>query len=135
VVPLLVDEETSQRIEQQLLSDPEIVVWYGTPIECYSALTRTMREGGLDPEMFNLSVRKLDQLSKLWYEVAPTDTVRDRARRLLRLHPLRAADALQLAAAIVFTGENPRLIDFLSQDQRLSEAAEREGFHVDSLPL
>ena len=40
-------------------------------------------------------------------EVLPAEAVREQAARLLRLHPLRAADALQLAAALVWADSPP----------------------------
>jgi len=48
--------------------------------------------------------------------------------RLLRIHPLRAADAFQLAAALVACEERPAGFSFLTGDERLGEAAENEGF-------
>ena len=39
------------------------------------------------------------ELSSGWHEVVPSSRVRSAAERLLRVHPLRAADSLQLAAA------------------------------------
>jgi predicted nucleic acid-binding protein len=49
---------------------------------------------------------------------------------LLRVHPLRAADALQLAAAIIAADSEPRSLAFVTLDDRLARAAEREGFPV-----
>ena len=54
--------------------------------------------------------------------------VRNRAIRLLRVHPLRAADAFQLAAALVAFRAQPQDAIFLTGDERLRLAAEREGF-------
>ncbi len=56
--------------------------------------------------------------------------MRDQAGRLLRLHPLRAADALQLAAAIIACEHQPESLPLVTLDQRLAEAARREGFAV-----
>jgi predicted nucleic acid-binding protein len=53
-----------------------------------------------------------------------------RARRLLETHPLSAADALQLAAALVMTEERPTGTEFVTFDIRLAEAANKEGFPV-----
>ncbi len=52
------------------------------------------------------------------------------AERLVETHPLRAGDALQLAAAIVAAEERPDSIEFVTFDRRQAEAAEREGFRV-----
>jgi len=56
--------------------------------------------------------------------------VRDRARRLLEIHPLRAADSLQLAAALVASEEKPSQLPFVSLDRNLARAAEKEGFEL-----
>ncbi|MFY9343542.1 MAG: hypothetical protein WAT39_13685 [Planctomycetota bacterium] len=53
-----------------------------------------------------------------------------RARRLLANHPLRAADACQLAAALIACRERPDALGFVTLDSRLAEAARREGFTV-----
>jgi len=58
------------------------------------------------------------------------EQVRNRAIRLLRLHPLRAAAALQLAAALTAAAEDPERLDLVSSDDRLSAAAQREGCRV-----
>jgi hypothetical protein len=63
--------------------------------------------------------------------VEPTDDVRIHALRVLRLHPLRAADALQLAAAIVWCRARPYGAAFVCLDDRLRGAAAREGFTVE----
>jgi predicted nucleic acid-binding protein len=52
------------------------------------------------------------------------------ALRLLRVHALRAADSLQLAAAIVAAEHEPSALEFVSLDERLNEAASREGFRI-----
>jgi hypothetical protein len=54
----------------------------------------------------------------------------DVALRLLRNHPLRAADALQLAAALIASEETPQTLEFICLDDRLALAARREGFTV-----
>lgn len=56
--------------------------------------------------------------------------VRNQAIRLLGLHPLRAADALQLAAALVWADRRPRGHPFVCLDAGLREAAHAEGFSV-----
>jgi predicted nucleic acid-binding protein len=70
------------------------------------------------------------RLSSQWTEVRPSNLVRDQASRVLLLHPLRAADALQLAAALVWAGSQTTSLEFVCLDHRLREAAAREGFQV-----
>jgi len=57
-------------------------------------------------------------------------TVREAARRLLRVHDLRAADALQLAAAVVASENRPSTMQIVCLDARLAGAALREGFRI-----
>ena len=78
-----------------------MLVWWATPVECVSALQRLVREGGLDASGYADAITRLRELEQHWHEIEPTMQVRQQAERLLRLHPLRAMDALQLAAAII----------------------------------
>jgi hypothetical protein len=50
--------------------------------------------------------------------------------RLLRVHPLRAGGALQLAAAIIAADFQPNALEFVTLDARQADAAEREGFRI-----
>jgi hypothetical protein len=115
---------------RQFERDPQIVAWWGTEIECVSAVTRRERDGALDARSMVGALDRLDALSLVWTEVEPGRRVRQVAVRLLRVHPLRAADALQLAAAIVASEDQPASLPFVTLDDRLAQAAEREGFTV-----
>jgi len=126
VVPLLVAEAATPRANDVLREDPGLVVWWGTGTECVSAIAREERAGLRPGEAFT----RLDMLSEAWLEIAASDAVRRTAARLLRVHPLRAADALQLAAAIVASEGDPRTLPFVTFDARLASAASREGFPV-----
>jgi len=130
LTPLLVTEGDSDLREAQLREDPGVVVWYGTLAEIESALCRRKREGSLGREEESKARVRLEMLCESWIEVQPTVAVRDRALRLLRTHPLRAADALQLAAGLIVCQEKTRGFTFLTGDHRLRDAAEAEGFHV-----
>lgn len=131
IAPLLMDEEDSALWEDNLREDSELLVWYGTIVELESAINRRKREGVLTSDQETHARRRLQRLEASWLEVQPTVTVRDRALRLLRVHPLRAADAFQLAAALVTCGEQTRGFVFLTNDTRLREAVIAEGFSVD----
>ncbi len=128
LTPLLLTEADSDLREAQLRQDRSVVVWYGTLAEIESALCRRKREGSLRREDDTKARVRLDMLSESWIEVQPTIAVRERALRLLRTHPLRAADALQLAAGLVVCQEKTRGFTFLTGDLRLRDAAEAEGF-------
>ncbi|MEO5510410.1 MAG: type II toxin-antitoxin system VapC family toxin [Longimicrobiales bacterium] len=127
LVPLLLDQPSSARALELLAIDSEMIVWWGSPIECWSALHRLERERTLTAEDVDEAAARLSTLSSSWHEVAPVEEVRLQARRLLRRHSLRAADSMQLAAALVWAGlgEERELVTF---DERLKVAARLEGF-------
>lgn len=110
--------------------DPVIVTWWGSVVECASALNRLERDRRFEGGGLDRSMNQLGLLAASWLEIEPLERVRRRAIRLLRVHRLRAADALQLAAALTAAGEDPQRLDLVSSDGRLSAAARREGFAV-----
>lgn len=107
-----------------------MVVWWATEVECVSAIARLEREGSLTSQSTREALERLDALAQGWHEIQPVASVRRTARRLLRVHALRAADALQLAAAIVASQAHPESLRIVSLDDRLIDAARREGFPV-----
>jgi len=129
VVPLLLEQPQSQRVRALLAEDPEVVTWWGTPVECASAFARLRREGALAESDEAALAHQLEGLRRVWYEMTPGDHLRAQALRILRVHPLRAADALQLAAALEWSG-SPGSGSMVTFDERLGSAAEREGFSV-----
>lgn len=131
LVPLLVTEATSDLRRTQYNADPWAVVWFGTLVEVESSLVRRQRDGQLPADVEHAARKRLTEITKQWTEVIPTGEVRARAIRLLRVHQLRAADAFQLAAALIFCREQPQHLPFLTADQRLRDAASLEGFPVD----
>jgi predicted nucleic acid-binding protein len=130
IVPLVALEKETGEYRTLLAEDTDIVVWFLTPVEVISALTRRLREKSLKPMEFSRAKEHLATLEKAWSEVISVERVRERARRLLETHPLRAADSLQLAAALLTSEETPQGFPFVTLDQRLGDAAEKEGFHV-----
>jgi predicted nucleic acid-binding protein len=131
VVPLLVGQAAAPGVRSILQRDVVMVAWWGTDVECASALARLEREGRLDSSSVTQALARLDGLRNAWHEVLPSDAVREQARRVLRAHPIRAADALQLAAAVVASGQRPSTLPVVCLDERLGEAARREGFVVE----
>lgn len=113
--------------------DPDVIVWWGTSVECVSAVARLERLGELVTEATTEALARLDEVAAAWHEVQPTERLRTTARRLLRVHDLRAADALQLAAAIAGSDGEPSSLPLVTLDDRLAKAAEREGFHIVAL--
>jgi predicted nucleic acid-binding protein len=131
LVPLLVAEASSDLRRKQYDADPWAVVWFGTLAEIESSLVRRQRDGQLPADVEHAARKRLHEMTKQWTEVTPTTEVRARAIRLLRIHPLRAADAFQLAAALIFCREQPQHLPFLTADQRLRTAAALEGFPME----
>lgn len=130
LIPLCLHEPQSKVVKKLAQDDAAIVAWWGSPVECFSALARLRREEMLS-EIEEEQARAIFRaLQRVWNEVEPVNMVRDQASRVLRLHPLRAADALQLAAALVWSQGDPLQHGFVCLDQRLREAARREGFTV-----
>lgn len=130
IIPLLADEPTREGLLALLDDDPEIIAWWGTAVEITSALARRERENLISTAETEAGLTAARALSEGWYEVLPTDAIRRTAERLLRAHPLRAADSLQLAAAIVAADHDPATLDLVCLDARLIVAARREGFKV-----
>ena len=106
------------------------VIWWGTDVEIYSALARLHQEGKLTERELHFSVKRWEQLEQIPREVNPTSRVRQLARTLPAQYQLRALDAFQLAAALVWSQERPRRRPFVCFDDRLSLAAEKAGFTV-----
>jgi predicted nucleic acid-binding protein len=130
IVSLLVRESNTAQRESQLRKINGMVTWWGTRIECVSALHRRERENALSPQALQAALRRLEALDRQWVVVTPSQLIQLRAERLLRLHPLRAADALQLAAALLACQEEPQGWTFHTADSRLGNAAKVEGFVV-----
>lgn len=130
IVPLLVRESRTNEARAALKEDSGIVTWWGTRIECTSAIARLERAASLTPPQAAQAIETLRALAVGWNEILPAESVRETACRLLRVHSLRAADAMQLAAATVMTAGRTADVGFLAFDDRLREAAGREGFRV-----
>jgi uncharacterized protein len=133
IVPLTIAEPSTEALQATAAQDPVMCVWWATEIECVSALSRLEREGGLTETATTVALERLDSLTEAWNEVQATDALRGAARRLLRVHALRAADALQLAAAVVAAEGLPASLDIVTLDERLAAAARREGFAVEAI--
>jgi predicted nucleic acid-binding protein len=130
LVPLLLPEPRSTAMTQLIAADKGTVMWWATPLEVQSAVYRRHRATPLPSPVLKLAVERLRALVEYANTVAPTDDLRHRAGRLVAVHPLRAADALQLAAALIWCEDQPQTETFVSLDERLRSAATREGFTV-----
>ena len=129
LVPLLVHEATSRRAHAELRKFLP-VVWWGTPVEIHSAISRGHRLGQLSDRERQKALDQLEILVRGAKEILPGDHVRNLAWKMLDVHDLRTADSLQLAAALVWCRERPARRNFLGADRRLLDAVRAQGFSV-----
>jgi hypothetical protein len=128
IVPLLVAEKTTAHLQVLAQRDADMLAWWGSAVECASALARLEREAALDAKSAELAFQRLKLIADAWHEIEPSEVVRENAVRFLRVHPLRAADALQLAAAFVAAERRPASLQVVTLDERLADAMRKEGF-------
>lgn len=128
IVPLLIAERTTPLMQALAARDGDMLVWWGSKVERLSALARLERAAALDASGMRLASGRLKQLADGWHEIEPGEIVRESALRFLRVHPLRAADALQLAAAFVASEHRPTSLRLVTLDDHLADAARKEGF-------
>lgn len=126
ITQVCVPQAATNAVFELLREDSSVAVWWGTPVECWSAFARLRRQRIFSAGEEEAARRVLHSMQHVWFEIMPGEDVRGQAGRLLRVHPIRAADALQLAAALVWAGIPPagEIVVF---DQRLREAARLEG--------
>jgi predicted nucleic acid-binding protein len=109
-----------------------VVVWWATPVEIISGLTRLERMGEIDHDEFLAGKQQAQALSMIWNSIRPPTSIAAQACSLLELYPLRSADALQLSAAMEYFGHATSQGNvFITADQRLADAARRIGFLVE----
>jgi uncharacterized protein len=132
LVPLVVAEAETPRMRALLGEDPQIVTWALTSVEFASAIERRARQGELNAAERRQTHARLRDLAAIWDEITAVEVVRKRALAVLARHELRAADAVQLGAALAIADETDVAIGFVCLDARLADAAEREG--LDPLP-
>ncbi len=130
VIPLLVEEATSETMSSLLREDRETVVWWGTWAECTVAISRFVRENTLNENDDATARFILGLLALTWTEVKPTNDIRSLIEILSRDHPRKTADLLQLAAALRWCEGDSLNKGFVCLDKQLRRAAESEGFDV-----
>ena len=130
LIPLMVPEPETRALMAILKTDPGILAWWGTRVDCVGSLARLERDRRMTGPNLAQARARLELLSDQWIEVMPGNQVREQAERLLRVHALRSADAHQLAAAVVASQHRPASLEFVTTDQRLADAARREGFRL-----
>ncbi len=130
LVPLVVAERQSARVQRWLQDDPDIVVWTLTRVELLSALARRRREEPKASRVLLTARREILTAWEQWSEVTAVELARGHAERLVEMYTLRSADALQLGAALVVADGAPASVPFVTLDDRQAEAAMAEGFVV-----
>lgn len=130
LIPLFVGEAHSSVMETLVGDDPDMMVWWASPVECASAVHRLRREDVFTAAEAAHVLAALAGALDAANVVQPGDELRAMALRLLATHPLRAADALKLAAALLWARGRPAGRDFVCLDERLRTAAILEGFQI-----
>jgi hypothetical protein len=130
LVPLFVEHPTSTQVRSWIDDDPDVVAWTLSDVDLRSAFARLAREGHVSWKDAQETFLRVDAFFARIHVVTFIDGVKARARRLLGVHPLRAADALQLASALLASSDDPAGFELVTLDERLAEAARREGFTV-----
>ena len=127
IVPLLVAESTTRPLQALANRDSDLLVWWGSQVECASALARLERGALLDVKGAASAFDRLKQLANGWHEIEPSEIIRENALKFLRVHP---PDALQLAAAFIAAKRRPPLLQVVTLDDHLANAARKEGFEL-----
>jgi hypothetical protein len=134
LIALVVRQSGTEAVQRILADDPAMLVWRFSEVELRSGLARLRREEALTQPAFADALTRSEEIWSKCVVVTVFDAVAQRAKRLLGLHTLRAADALQLAAALTAVDEQPVGWVFVTHDRRLAEAAQREGFRCEPEP-
>ena len=127
LVPLCVTQPSTP-VAERLSALYGMVVWWATPIEMLGAFARLVRMGRLTSGGQTAAQLELENFRQVWQEVDPSNELREQAGRLLDRFPLKAADAQQLAAALIWCLRRPAGRAFISGDSQLLEAARELGF-------
>lgn len=130
LIARFIEEPQSTVVRRWYRDDSAVVVWVMSRVEIASAIARRRREEPSLTSEFDHTFRDIVKASDEWLAITNNVAVRDHAERIVRSHPLRAADALQLGAAIVAAEEEPMSLEFVTLDRRLADAAAKEGFRV-----
>jgi hypothetical protein len=130
LLALTVRETASEKVEPLLQRDPDVAFWWGAPLQCMETLLAAQRGERISTADLQKARSVLDHLRARAFEVQPTEEVRARALRILSVHTLGAAAALELAAALVWCRERTHGVGFVSLQSPLRLAAALEGFRV-----
>ena len=130
MIPLIFEEPASPVMKELLMEDTGMVVWWETWVECSVTVSRLRREEILDDSSQDETRATLDRLSANWQEIEPTVGLRLLTMLISKAHPLKAADCLQLTAALRWCEGDPDGTGLVCLDNQLRQAAEVEGFQM-----
>ena len=130
LVPLVIDEPSTARLRELVAEDSDVVVWMLTSVELLSTLGRLGRMADELADILPGARREVLDLFARCATVTHVEGVRRRAERLVGVHPLAAADAMQLGAALIASGDRPETLELVTVDRILARAARLEGFRV-----
>lgn len=132
LVPLCIRQGLTPRAVA-LYQDYNVVVWWATPVEIASAIARLLRMGQIDSNDYAKARDLAQTLADSWFVVQPSERLRTQATELVHHYALRAADCLQLAAALQWCAGAPQGRVFFTAAQKLREVALRSGFDAPQL--
>jgi uncharacterized protein len=128
LVTLFVEQPCSRKYRALHERDAQVVTaWHSVP-ECASAFCHLRREGLVTEAQLTELLARLQAQAANWYILSSGTRLEHLTLRMLRIHPLRAMDALHLAAACLVRGDEIAPMGFFCDDTRLAEAAAKEGF-------
>jgi len=129
LVPLCIQQQNSS-LAGQLTTQYGIAVWWAAVVEARSAFARDLRNGVISNAEHHTAILRVEKMRQNWVEILPDEPLRLFAEDLPDRFALRAADALQLAAAYTWTMQRPAGRPFISGDKRLLDAAGQLGFRT-----
>ena len=132
LVPLCVRQGITPRA-LALYKSYEVVVWWAIPVEIASALACLLRMRQIDSGDWAKACKLAKSLADSWSVIQPSHALRAQAARLVDRYDLRAADCLQLAAALEWCEGVSQGRVFLTADQRLRAAARLNGFDAEQM--
>ena len=130
LVPTFLEEPASAEVHRWQAADTGVTIWMMTRVEVISSIARKRRERPESAVLWRRAIRDFQEAAPTWTEISDAVAARFHAERIVMDYPLRAADALQLGAAIVAADGDPQSLEVVTLDRRLAEAARREGFPV-----
>lgn len=125
LVKRYVREKGSVKVRRILSSGTAATSRYSA-IEIASALARRTRDGALSEGERDQALAALDEDMTALLVVELTDEIVTRAQALLRRHPLRAGDAVQLASCVRLRDQLDDDVRLVAFDDRLLSAARKE---------